>query len=81
MTLDKFVVARVPQELAEAFARVAAHEERTVSQEIRRLIKLRVEEVCQHAKAGGGAVRDAPRVGGPAAWSRWNDDPSRQHAG
>jgi hypothetical protein len=40
------VAVRVPPDLAEAFERVAEREERTVSAEIRRLMRLRVEEVC-----------------------------------
>lgn len=39
------VAVRVPAELATAFERVAVSEERTVSAEIRRLMRLRVAEV------------------------------------
>lgn len=39
------VAVRVPAELARAFERVAVEEERTVSAEIRRLMRLRVAEV------------------------------------
>jgi hypothetical protein len=38
------VAIRVPVELAKAFERVAVQEERTVSAEIRRLMRLRVAE-------------------------------------
>lgn len=38
------VAVRVPADLARAFERVAASEERTVSAEIRRLMRLRVAE-------------------------------------
>lgn len=38
------VAVRVPADLAEAFERVAVSEERTVSAEIRRLMRLRVAE-------------------------------------
>ena len=39
------VAVRVPADLAQAFERVAVSEERTVSAEIRRLMRLRVAEV------------------------------------
>jgi hypothetical protein len=38
------VAVRVPADLARAFERVAVSEERTVSAEVRRLMRLRVEE-------------------------------------
>jgi hypothetical protein len=38
------VAVRVPTDLARAFERVAVSEERTVSAEIRRLMRLRVDE-------------------------------------
>jgi hypothetical protein len=38
------VAVRVPADLARAFERVAESEERTVSAEVRRLMKLRVAE-------------------------------------
>ena len=41
------VTVRVPTDLAEAFGRAAEREERTISAELRRLMRLRVEEVCQ----------------------------------
>lgn len=39
------VAVRVPADLAEAFEDVASAEERTVSAELRRLMRLRVKEV------------------------------------
>lgn len=44
------VAVRVPVELAAAFGRVAAQEERTVSAEIRRLMRLRVAEQEAHPR-------------------------------
>jgi hypothetical protein len=38
------VAVRVPADLADAFERVAASQERTISGEIRRLMRLRVAE-------------------------------------
>jgi hypothetical protein len=39
------VAVRVPADLARAFERIAASEERTVSAEVRRLMRLRVDEM------------------------------------
>jgi hypothetical protein len=39
------VAVRVPVELAQAFEEVATHEDRTVSAELRRLMRRRVAEV------------------------------------
>ena len=40
------VTVRVPADLAEAFGRAAEREERTVSAQLRRLMRMHVEEVC-----------------------------------
>jgi hypothetical protein len=40
-----YLGARVPVELARAFERVAKHEDRTVSAELRRVVRQHVEEV------------------------------------
>jgi hypothetical protein len=44
-TVTVNVAVRVPIRLAEAFEEVAAHEDRTVSAELRRLMRLRVAEI------------------------------------
>lgn len=41
-----YIGARVPAQLAAAFERVATHEDRTISAELRRVIRQRVEEVA-----------------------------------
>jgi len=43
------LTVRVPADLAEAFVQAAEREERTVSAELRRLMRLRVKEVCREA--------------------------------
>ncbi len=45
-TMTVNLAIRVPADLAEAFVQVAVSEERTVSAEIRRLMRLRVAEVA-----------------------------------
>jgi len=45
------VTVRVPVDLAEAFGRAAEREDRTISAELRRLMRLRVEEVCPQREA------------------------------
>ena len=45
------VTVRVPTDLAEAFEKAAIREERTVSAELRRLMKLRVAELGVAAAA------------------------------
>lgn len=46
------VAVRVPADLARAFERVAHSEERTVSAEVRRLMRLRVTEKMMEQPAG-----------------------------
>lgn len=45
------IAVRVPATLAEAFEEVASGEERTVSAELRRLMRLRVREVFPQSEA------------------------------
>lgn len=42
---EKTLAVRVPRELHDAFAKAAAREDRTVSGELRRLMRLRVQEL------------------------------------
>lgn len=51
------VAVRVPVDLAHAFAQVAVQEERTVSQELRRLMRLRVAEALDRPS---GAAKEEP---------------------
>lgn len=52
-----YVGARVPATLATAFERVASNEDRTISAELRRLIRGRVEEVAKMVERPDGDAK------------------------
>jgi hypothetical protein len=52
VTLTVNVAVRVPADLADAFEEVARSEDRTVSAELRRLMRLRVAEVLPQGGVG-----------------------------